>query len=132
MHPRTEYTAGPSGSGTVVLELGPGAGALVLHVPAELNGAEICISESRGDGHRAHSAVRPRHIAIGIQYAAVYPDLPPGRYTVFRQDGTTAANVTVIAGEVTSTRWPVRDCRYGTSALDVPATAAPASDSSSC
>jgi hypothetical protein len=102
-----EPVAGPSGSGTVVLELGPGAGALILHTPAELNGAEIDISRA-GDGDRTHSMVRPRHVAGGTQYAAVYPGLPPGAYTIWRADGTPAANVTVSDGSTTTARWQAR------------------------
>ena len=34
----TEHAAGPSGPGTVVLELGAGVGALVMYTPAELDG----------------------------------------------------------------------------------------------
>jgi hypothetical protein len=100
-----EPVAGSSGSGTVVLELGPGAGALVLHTPAELNGAEIDISRAGAYGHRTHSMVRPRHVAAGTQYAAVYPELPPGEYTVWRRDGTPALTATVTEGTATVATW---------------------------
>ena len=99
-----EPLAGPSGSGTVVLELGPGAGALVLHTPAEMNGAEIDISTA--SGARTHSMVRPRHVAGGTQYAAVYPGLAPGQYTIWRADGTPATVVTITEGSATTGRWP--------------------------
>ena len=78
----TEIAAGPSGPGTVVLELGAGVGALVLHTPAELDGREIEISpEEAVTSRRTHSMVRPRHITTGTRYAAVYPDLAAGPYT---------------------------------------------------
>ena len=93
-HRTREPVAGPSGSGTVVLELGPGAGALVLHTPADLNGAEIDISLAGGGGRRTHSMVRPRHVAGGTQYAAVYPGLPPGEYTIWRDQLTPVWTVT--------------------------------------
>jgi hypothetical protein len=105
-HAPAEPVAGPSGSGTVVLELGPGAGALVLLTPAEMNGTEIDISLSGDPGHRTHSLVRPRHVAGGTQYAAVYPGLPPGEYTVWRDDGTPAVTVTVASGVATTANWP--------------------------
>jgi hypothetical protein len=101
-----EPVAGPSGPGTVVLELGPGAGALVLHTPAELNGAEIEISLVGGGGRRTHSAVRPRLVADSTRYAAVYPGLPPGEYTIWHPDGMPAATVTVAGGVATTVRWP--------------------------
>jgi hypothetical protein len=105
-HVTAEPVAGPSGSGTVVLELGPGAGALVLHTPADMNGAEIDISAA--SGARTHSMVRPRHVAGGTQYAAVYPELAPGEYTIWRADGTPAAAVTITGGTATTVHWPAR------------------------
>jgi hypothetical protein len=100
-----EPVAGPSGSGTVVLELGAGAGALVLYTPAERDGAEIEVSLAGMAGRRTHSMVRPRHVAAGTVHAAVYPDLPAGEYTVW--DGATAVATTrVAAGAVTTAAWP--------------------------
>jgi hypothetical protein len=105
IHHAPEPDAGPSGSGTVVLELGPGAGALVLHTPDDMNGAEIEISLSPDGDHRTHSMVRPRHVAGSTQYAAVYPALPPGDYTIWRDRGTRLATVTVTGGAVATVRW---------------------------
>jgi hypothetical protein len=104
-HRDGEAPAGPSGSGTVVLNLGPSSGALVLHTPANLEGSEIEISHS-GSAHRTHSLVRPRHVAGGTQYAAVYPDLPPGVYTIWRDSATPVTAVTISAGVVTTAAWP--------------------------
>jgi hypothetical protein len=101
-----EPAAGPSGSGTVVLELGPGAGALVLHVPAEMDGTEIEIGLVGLPDPRTHSAVRPRHVPGGTRYAAVYPGLIPGDYMVFRDDGTAVVTVTISGGSVATVRWP--------------------------
>lgn len=103
-HVEAEPVAGPSGSGTVVLELGAGAGALVLRTPADMNGAEIDIS--RASGARTHSMVRPRHVAGGTQYAAVYPGLAPGEYTIWSTEGTPAMVVTIADGTATTARWP--------------------------
>ncbi len=111
MHTHAEPAAGPSGSGTVVLELGPGAGTLVLHTPPDMNGTEIDISLIGSTGHhgqRTHSMVRPRHVASGTRYAAVYPGLPPGEYTIWQQDGTAAVTVTVAEGVATTASWPDR------------------------
>ena len=99
---RTESEpAGPTGSGTVVLELGPGAGALVLNTPPELNGAEIDISLAGSDNRHTHSVVRPRHVAGGTQYAAIYPSLFPGRYTIWRAADVPATTAIITAGAVT-------------------------------
>ncbi len=104
-HRHGERQVGPSGSGTVVLDLGPGSGALVLHTPEDLEGAEIEISHA-GSAHRKHSMVRPRHVAGGTQYAAVYPDLQPGGYTIWRDSNTPLTTVTITAGAVTTAAWP--------------------------
>jgi hypothetical protein len=99
-----EPAAGPSGSGTVVLELGPGAGALVLYTPADREGAEIEISLA-GAGRRTHSMVRPRHVAVVTVHAAVYPGLPPGEYTIWAGSAA-VATAAVAAGAVTTATWP--------------------------
>jgi hypothetical protein len=78
---------------------------LVLHVPAEMNGTEIDIGSTTQPGWRTHSAVRPRNVASGTRYAAVYPGLPPGDYTIWRDDGTVAACITIVGGVVTSADW---------------------------
>jgi hypothetical protein len=101
-----EPAAGPSGSGTVVLELGPGAGVLVLHTPPDMNGTEIDISLTGSTGRRTHSLVRPRHVAAGIRYAAVYPGLEPGHYTIWRDNEKPAVTVAITGGAVTTVAWP--------------------------
>ena len=103
----TESVAGPSGPGTVVLELGPGVGALVLHTPAELDGREIEISpEDAGTSRRTHSMVRPRHVTTGTRYAAVYPDLAAGPYTIWADEQNPAGRVVIAGGRVTNWSWP--------------------------
>ena len=105
-----ETPLGPSTSGSVVLELGPGVGALVLHTPPELDGAEIEISpvtDSLGEpARRTHSQVRQRITSGGTKFAAVYPGLAPGDYTIWRDASTPVTTVTVDSGQVTTARWP--------------------------
>ena len=102
----TEQTRGPSGPGTVVLELGAGVGALVLYTPAELDGREIEISLDDQGGRRTHSQVRPRHMTTGTRYAAVYPDLAAGPYTIWADEQHPAGQVEIIGGRVTNWSWP--------------------------
>jgi hypothetical protein len=103
----TEPVAGPSGPGTVVLELGDDVGALVLYTPAGLDGREIEISRDDDPGrHRTHSQVRPRHLATVTSYAAVYPGLPAGTYTIWADEHHPAATAVITGGRVTSCRWP--------------------------
>jgi hypothetical protein len=99
----SEHSMGPSGPGTVVLELGADVGALVLFTPAELDGREIEISTP---GRRTHSQVRPRHLATGTRYAAVYPDLAAGTYTIWAGRQSRAGRVVITGGRVTNWSWP--------------------------
>ena len=103
----TEIAAGPSGPGTVVLELGAGVGALVLYTPAELDGREIEISRDDDPAaRRTHSQVRPRHMATATRYAAVYPDLAAGPYTIWADEQHPAGRVVIAGGRVTNWSWP--------------------------
>jgi hypothetical protein len=101
---RESEHAGPTGAGTVVLELGPGVGALVLITSPELEGTEIDVSLA-DDRYRTHAIVRRRLLAGGTQYAAVYPSLPPGSYTVWRAHGDPLAATTITGGAVTTIDW---------------------------
>src|SRR5215467_1666895 len=102
-----EPVRGPSASGSVVLDLGPGIGALVLHAPPELDGREldICASEAPGVAI-THSLVRGRHTARGVQHAAVYPDLRPGDYLIRLDEDGVQLTVTIVEERVTIAYWP--------------------------
>jgi hypothetical protein len=103
----TEKIPPPSGLGTVVLNLGPGIGALVLHTPADLDGREIEISRSDVPSPvRTHSQVRERRTGASVRYAAVYPDLAAGDYTLWRDEATPLAEISIASGAITSYRWP--------------------------
>ena len=103
----TEPVAGPTGPGSVVMELGADIGALVLYTPPGLDGEEIEISrDDEPGGHRTHSQVRTRPLPGGTRYAAVYPGLRAGRYTIWRDERTPAATVSVTGGQVSSCHWP--------------------------
>jgi len=92
---------------SVVLELGGDIGALVLRAPAALLGREIEISPAGAEGaRRTHSLVRERRTPAGVSYAAVYPAVLAGRYTVWRDADTPVGKVTVSGGQVASFRWP--------------------------
>jgi len=101
----TEPVLGPSGTGTVVLNLGAGIGALVLYTPASMDGQEIEIS--LGSEHRrTHSQVRRRDTERATMYAAVYPDLPTGDYIIWRDHHNQATTATIVSASVTSCHWP--------------------------
>jgi hypothetical protein len=116
-----EPVHGPSGAGSVVLDLGGAIGALVVETPAALSGREIEISlvaaaanaaaaisaaAISAAGGRTHSLVRERRTAAGTRYAAVYPDLPAGQYLIWRRMDTPVGEVTIDGGVVTRFRWP--------------------------
>ena len=103
----TEPIAGPSGPGTVVMELGGDIGALILYTPDDLDGREIEISRDDDPGRRrTHSQVRARHMPAVTRYAAVYPGLRAGAYTVWRDEVNPLGTVVISGGQVTSWSWP--------------------------
>jgi hypothetical protein len=103
-----ETPYGATEAGTVVLEIGAGTGALVVHTPADLAGREIEISADPGPAQRRHASVRERRRGGAITYAAIYDRLPPAAYTIWRDHLTPAATITVTGGQVTSYHWPAR------------------------
>jgi len=96
---------GPTGAGTVLLDIGADTGALVLYTPAELLGAEIEISPGTPGARRTHAAVRARPAPSGTRYAAVYEGLAAGAYTIWRDHDAPAGQVAVTGGEVTTFHW---------------------------
>ncbi|MEZ0089085.1 hypothetical protein [Streptacidiphilus sp. EB129] len=99
----------PSREGTVVLEIGGELGALILHTGPAEDGLEIEVSPLGNDDHRTHAAVRPRLLADRTVHCAVISPLPAGRYTVWRDHETGAAQVDVPPGGVAELRWPPAD-----------------------
>ncbi|MGC5029795.1 phospholipase [Micromonospora sp. DT229] len=101
------HAYGPTGSGTVMLNLGGDTGALIIHTGRRLLGREIEISLADGGGQRrTHAAVRERQVQDGTFHSAVYPDLPSGLYTVWWDEMKPAGAVTVAGGVVTEFVWP--------------------------
>jgi hypothetical protein len=94
---------GPSYPGTVLLELGRGVGALIVHTGPERRGEEIEITPLSVGGVRTHAEVRERHVADIIVYCAVYHGLAVGDYTVAYGAGSDLT-VTIIDGTVTELR----------------------------
>jgi hypothetical protein len=85
----------------VLLDLGPGVGALVLHTGAELHGAEIEISPCGRDAERSHKQVHERPVAGRPLYAAVFDRVPAGEYTLWLDDRPLRRNVAVAGAAVT-------------------------------
>jgi len=102
----TESSPGRSGPGTVLLDIGGGAGALIIITPAGQAGREIHVSRVGAPAGRTHALVRERRLGRAGCHAAVYPSLPAGDYTIWPEDGTSAGPVRIHDGKVTSYHWP--------------------------
>ena len=85
----------------VMLDLGPGVGALVLHTGADLHGEEIEISPAGSDDERSHKQVHDRRIGDRPLYAAVFDGLPVGEYTLWLDDRPLRRGVAVAGAAVT-------------------------------
>jgi len=73
---------------------------------AEMFGVEIEISATGDDTHhRTHVAVRERRGSGAARYAAIYPALHAGSYTLWRPDGQPALEVTITGGAVAQAQW---------------------------
>ncbi len=108
-HQHVEPTAAPSPPGSVVLDIGGDVGALLLHTPLDLVGAEIEIRPSGGAWDGTHTGVRARHVAGAARSAALFGSLPAGPYDL-RLRGALgpgpALRTRVAGGRVTEADWP--------------------------
>ena len=96
----------PTGpSQAVMLDIGERTGALVLSAPAEREGLEVEIHPASDPSRRAHVWVLPRVGRDATVYAAVFPSLEAGDYTVLEPDGSIATTVSVPANQVTNATW---------------------------
>lgn len=94
------------GAASMVLDIGEGFGALVIHTGPEQAELEIEISPGHGgNAPRSHNQVHARHNRHGITYSAVFPSVAEGHYTVWRTDGAPQGSVTIRGGYVTEHHW---------------------------
>jgi hypothetical protein len=100
------HTLAPSGQGTVVLDIGPGIGALIVYTPGRLHGHEIEVSPVADPAARTHAAVRARYVRGGVCWSVVIDSLTEGRYVVWRDPVTPLTEVDVAGGAVTEYTWP--------------------------
>jgi hypothetical protein len=100
-----ETRSGPTGPGSVVLDIGGGVGALIIITPARMAGEEIHISPLDDPEARTHALVRERRLGPASCHAAVYPALAAGDYTIWRHAGNPAGTVRIDAGAAASYRW---------------------------
>ncbi|MFJ6195275.1 phospholipase [Micromonospora sp. NPDC092111] len=114
MNNHHHHRYGPTGSGTVMLDVGGETGALIIHTGREQHGREIEISRAdQGGTVRTHSAVRERIVRDGVFHSAVYPDLTAGLYTVWWDEETPAGAISVTGGAIAEFVWPSSPPRSG-------------------
>ena len=110
-----------AGQGPVLLDIGDDIGAIVLHLAAALEGAEVEIEPADHEDnhepvqpdhvhdhrhtHRPHVAVVGRPVAGRLAYTAVFPDLHTGRYALRVPGQDRRLFVEVHGGEVSEVRW---------------------------
>jgi hypothetical protein len=99
-----------AGQGSVLLDIGGDVGALVVTMPAAMEGVEIELDRASGHahgGHRPHVAVVNRPVADGQVPSLVFPELVEGRYGLCLKG---SADVVLVAevrgGEVATAEWP--------------------------
>ena len=85
----------------VMLDLGPGVGALVLRTGPELHGLEVEISLGGRDDERSHRQVHERPVAGRPLYGAVFESLPAGEYTLWLDGRPLRRHVAVAGAAVT-------------------------------
>jgi hypothetical protein len=96
----------PSRQGTVVLDIGDGIGALVVHTSKALCGVEIEIARRGETTQLVHTEVRERVLPEGSVFAGVFVALDEGDYTLLDADGTGPRDVSVHSGRVTEISLP--------------------------
>ncbi len=89
----------------VVLDIGGGLGALVVHWDASQIDTPIEISPSGQDGERQHQHILERPMPEATYYAAVFDSIPEGDYTLWVGDEARVRAVRIVGGEVTELHW---------------------------
>ncbi len=98
---RPEQRLPPSRQGTVVLDIGDGIGALVVHTPSSLAGREIELARVGERKPFVHTDVRARELPGGTVYAGVFAELQEGDYTLLHIAQHPSQDVTIRSGHVT-------------------------------
>ena len=89
----------------VVLELGSGFGALIIHTEPDLVGLEVEISPAGDDERRSHKEVLERDAGGRPDYTAVFDRLPAGEYTLWVRDVAWERHVKVHDGRIAELDW---------------------------
>jgi len=104
-HPHHHHDAHEVRAQPVVLDLGDGVGALIVHTDPELLGVEVEISPSDDDADRQHKEVLQRAMGAGTVTVLVYDNLAEGEYTLWVDGEPWARGVHVTGGQVAQLDW---------------------------
>ncbi len=100
-HADAGHQLGSSPAASVMLDIGGSTGVLILHATEAEHLQEIEISRGTDPAtKRTHAAIRERVLPDRVLYAAVYPGLAAGTYTVWRDATTPHGAADVVAGGV--------------------------------
>jgi hypothetical protein len=88
----------------IVLDIGDDIGALIVYAGHELHGREIEVSPKGNAARRTHTEVLERTVAGRTVWAAVFPALAAGAYSLWR-DVLTDDDVTIVGGTVAEVDW---------------------------
>jgi hypothetical protein len=98
-----------AGQGSVLLDIGEDIGAVVVEMPARLEGVEVEIrpaEDGPSQGHHPHVAVVSRPVEGGQLPSLVFPEVRTGTYGLYVvHEDVRRLTVTVAGGEVTSAQW---------------------------
>ena len=89
----------------VMVDVGPGAGALVIYAADELRGQEIEISPLGHDASRTHTDVLRRKTSAGYVNAAVFGSLAEGEYRLWHDSKAGPVDVRIEGNRVTELDW---------------------------
>ena len=104
-HGHHHHDAAAVRSQPVVLELGDGIGALIVHTDPGLLGVEVEISPAGADGDRQHKEVLQRTLGPATVNVLVYDHLPEGTYTLWVDDAARARDIRIESGSVAELDW---------------------------
>jgi hypothetical protein len=98
-------SAGSALSGPAVLDIGGGAGALLVVVPAALLGTEPEVSPLDKPHARTHTGVHERSIDGSFVPVALFPSLEAGTWTLWGEGPCPTRQVEIVDGQVTRVDW---------------------------
>lgn len=108
----TEQALIERASRAVMVDVGPGYGALVISTQPEMLGQELEISPAIAPELRQHVYVLMRSLPRGTAYAAVFPRLRAGEYLLGAAVEIPVRRVLVQEGTVTAATWDSVEPRH--------------------